>query len=51
MTCNDQMCDPPSDQEFVFVLEGIPAADTVAALITIDTVSVVAEASRRFEIS
>ncbi len=31
MTCNDQMCDPPSDQEFEFVLAGIPAADTVAA--------------------
>lgn len=45
MTCNDQMCDPPSDQEFEFVLAGIPAADTVAALPTIDTVSVASETS------
>lgn len=35
----------PSDQEFEFVLAGIPAADTVAALPTIDTVSVATETS------
>jgi thiol:disulfide interchange protein len=29
MTCNDNMCDPPSDQAFEFHLEGIPASGKV----------------------
>lgn len=30
MTCNDEMCDPPSDHKFTFELKGTPAVDSTA---------------------
>nr|MBA2407246.1 thioredoxin family protein [Chitinophagales bacterium] len=29
MTCNDQLCDPPSDQSFEYVLSATPATDEI----------------------